>query len=655
MSKIAQQTEKLKSEAAAQAGAVAALEPLRVTDRALPSWAATLSFIFTASSAACWLSIAVLAIFFTDIVAEQRKLQAALALAVLGTAPLLGLIVLDFAHGRALTGYQYTRQRNEARARAAIGVLIGIALTAVHPLLGLGVFAGVALNHGLPAIARALNLAEPPWDFTASEAASVLAGRDATGFALASAAPRPFGLMATPGALSTGVALIVTLAFGSWLMAQQVLATAAMPGILLLVLWAVLAGAKPVWPEAQADRLPVPAEIEKIALPETEDAPAGPSGLRVHRLTVASPTQGALLRDVEISLPPGSVTGVIGSAASGKSLLLQALAAPLDLTGLRVSGFAALNEEDLWSRSRREFTPPCVYLPATPRILPVSGLDNLTCFSADSLGLRARRALEQIVYSADAAERIVAAKDATRLSASEQNALALARGFLLNPALYLLDRPEDGASEALMGALAERIRTERRAGRSFLLATDHRGLLELCDTIIVLEGGRLLDVGPAAEIRSRLAEGWSRFVTEDTLEAEDSLHLWLRSHFRRRGDEGNRRKACVVGSELLALSAGENNGSDRQKIRFDFKHFKGFCQLELTDSGAAISNAQLESARGKLAQSGEVLNRDPLAEILRHSQSFDQRISKDSRTISVQIETYDPRMAPAVGAATRAH
>ncbi|SLN61871.1 ABC transporter ATP-binding/permease protein [Pseudoruegeria aquimaris] len=653
MSRIAQQTDKMKADASEKASAATNFEPLRVADRALPRWAASLSFIFTATSAACWLSIAILAIFFQDIVAEQRKLHAALALALLGTAPLLGLVILDFAHGRALSGYQYTRQRNEARARALIGLLIGVTLTAVHPLLGLGVFAGIGLNHALPAAARALRLAEPPWDFTSEEAASVLSGRDDTGLSLARKAPRPFGLMAAPGALSTGVALLVTLAIGSWLMAQQIVATAAMPGLLLIVIWAVLASAKPVWPEAEAEKLPEPAQIERIPLPETEEQASGPAGLRVHRLTVSEAAQGALLRDIEITLPPGSVTGLIGSSAAGKSLLLKALAAPQDLSGLSVAGHASYNEEDLWERSRIEVQPPCVHLPAAPLILPVSAQDNLTCFSGEALGLRARKALEQLVYSADAADRILAAQDASRLSASEQKALAFARAFLLNPGLYLMDRPEDGASERLLAALAERIRTERRAGRSFLVATENRGLLELCDSMIVLEGGRLMDVGPAQEIRSRMAEGWSRFVTENTLDAEDALHLWLRSHFRRRGDEGNRRKACVVGSELLALSASEAKGGTRERIRFDFKHFKGFCQLEMSDTGAAISNAQIENARSRLQESGEVLNRDPLVEILRHSLSFDQRISSDRRTISVQIETYDPRMAPPVGAATR--
>ncbi|MEP3299568.1 MAG: ATP-binding cassette domain-containing protein [Pseudoruegeria sp.] len=621
--------------------------PIVMADRSTPRWMSAVSFIFSATAGICWIAIAILSMFFQELVAEQGNLYMSTILALLGVAPLLGLLIVDIAQSSVLAGYRYARSLSETRARGILAFIVMVALATLHPLLLLPTTAALLVGLAIFTAYRKLKRPEPAWDFSPKEAASILAGRDQVGFDLAN---KEF-VTNTNGAaakiIASGTAAVLSLACSTWLAAQQVLSSAATLAIVLMSIWAVSAAFQffldrnsRSLAEAQAKNA-----VHLLERPEEENESAGPRGLSVYRLTVENETAEALLKNVTLSVPPGNITGLIGGTAAGKSLLLKCLSAPFDLRELTIEGNVTFNETDLWTRSRLEANVPSVYLPASPLLLEASGLDNLTCYYSKDVNARAQRVLEQMVYSSDAADRIINSTDARKLATAEKKALGFARAFLLNPGLYLMDRPEDGAPNGLVAALAERMRTERRAGRSFVIATDNRALLDLCDQIVVMEAGRIIDVGPAAEIRDRMSEGWSRFSTECSLDSEDALHLWLRSHFRRKGDEANRRKVCIVASELLALCASHQEGSTPEKIQFDFKHFKGFCQLEIKDKAPAISNAQLVNAQTALEATGDKLNRDPLCEILRHSLNFDQRIGNIGRTISVQIQTYDPRLA----------
>ena len=324
-------------------------------------------------------------------------------------------------------------------------------------------------------------------------------------------------------------------------------------------------------------------------------------------------------------------------------MLTRALIAPGDLSGLEVRGAVHMGGVDLWDRQAPATRAPAALVPATPLMLPSPGADNLAFFDRGAALDRGRRILEQLVFATDAVDKICAAPDATRLSASEQKALALARAFLLSPPLIILDRPEDGASEKLIAALAGRIRQEVRAGRSIVLATENRALLELCDKLLVLSDGRVVDIGPAEEIRARQSSGWFRFVGARALETEENLETWVRSHFRRDGDELNRRKACVIAAELLAYSCATAPPLTRQTLNVEFKHFEGHCLIRLIDRDLPVSSGVLERARTEATATEARGRLSPLATVLQIAADVEATVENDMRVITAKLVTYDPR------------
>ncbi len=638
-----------RSRPKAKPGVAAAPEvgaDILMSDRGVPAWTRGLSYVFAATASLSLLSVAVFATFLHDLVGQQGQLMLATLLGMAGVVPVLGALILDFAHTRALNGYRDARLAHEAAARAAIGVLALVVLALVHPLLGAGIAVGAAFGWlGLVAL-RAFAQREPLWDFRPDESVGVLSGRDTYGHALASTSEdeRGFALWPSIKRAAVWLSLLIVVSAGSWLAAREIISLPAITGAALITLWAV--GAICTYAELRIRRSMRTSRVADMVqhLPLPEDESAEPrAGLLVRGLTVENAQGRRLLSDIHLEVPPGTIIGVRGEAGAGKTMLLSALADPHGLAGLRVRGHATLNDADLWERDLHHESVPCVYLPEVPVLLPASGAENLACFRDDGALNRGKRILEQIVFATDTVDQICATPNAQTLPGSQRKALAIARAFLLNPGLYLMDRPEDAASDKLIRALTARMMQEKRLGRSFILITEDRSILECCDQLLVLQGGRVIEAGDAEEIRGRMSSGWARMVAARSLDSEDNLDRWIRSHFKRDGDEANRRKTALIASELLAFSCQSASTIAGHSITFEFKHFEGHCILRMLDDDGPVTTAQLERAREEAERQQDGARLSPLALVISKSVSIEAVMDGEKRAVIAKIGTYDPR------------
>ena len=645
----------LKTEAGAAPNDAAAGDrdsPVFVKDRSMPAWAQVFSYIFSIGHGACLIALAVMAVFFQSIVGMRGETIMAPLLGAIGLVPVLGVLVCDAAQAKALAGHRAMRRKTELRARAATGVLAVVVLAMVHPLLGLAPALGMGIAWVTCALAGRFAPKEPMWDFLPQEAVSIVSGRDDAGLRLAQAGA------GHPVILDTGLKVAVLLAFlaafsvSGWLTAQGVFNVSAMASIALISIWSVHAAGQFFRLQSQADPDTARQARSVQALDELDEflePEAARDGFSVRNLNVHTAQAQGLLADVSFDLQPGKILGLRGGNFAGKSLLMKALISPQDMAGLSISGFVSLYGINLWHRSTTERGVPAMLLPARPVLLPTSGSNNLACFEQGPSLDRARDILKQLVFTADTVQHICDAKNAYALSTSEQKALAFARALFLRPRLFLIDRPEDGASVPLLGALADRMQQECRLGASFIVATENRAILEICDTFLMLQNGRVVDFGPAEEIRARMSAGWIRFVADRVLDSEESLDSWLCAQFRRDGDETNRRNVCMVANEMLAFSCQDVQGlGQTQTLRFEFKHFKGHCVLRMIDGGPPVSTGALQKAEKEAASADDVVGRlTPLAAITRDSQSIDVRLEGGQRAIEVEIATYDPRLTGA--------
>lgn len=633
---------------------------LIMQDRSLPLWASALSAGFTFGSALCVLSLTVFAVFLHKLVAIEGIESLALLLGATALVPILGMVLFETGHARALAGLRPLRKRSGAIGPALLGVLALGGLATLHPLLALPAFAGCMLGWLISVPLSRWLPRDPGWDILPAEATSLLIGRDQHGIDLLNAPAKPHAFIMALLKSMRLAAFISSFALACWLTLHEVLSAAAIAPIALISYGIVLAITdffllrSEVAPEVAKQAASVTAVASTAGDAELD------SGLKVEHLTVTDRAGTKLLQDLSFQLKPGSVTGIIGDSFAGKSLLLKALTAPHDLTDLAISGHVSVHSQLPWQRSGRGRDVDLVYIGARPLILPGSGTDNLYCFrSPDSP--RGEHLLKSLVHNSDVAQHILTSEDATTLSNGEQKALAFARAFYLRPAAYLIDRPEDGSGEMLRGTLLTRLRDERRRGAITLLVTEDRALLEACDQLIVLQSGRLVEMASATDIRDRKSSGWQRFVAKRDLDSEEALDSWICAQFRRDGDDANRRAVCMVANEMLALAchasgvghgqgAGMSTSPPEDNICFEIKLFAGHCVLRLQQSqplsSGALAKAQTE------ADSDRPLTQAPLARILRDSMSVENTIHNGSNWLQVAISIYDPRKSGQQGTPT---
>jgi branched-chain amino acid transport system ATP-binding protein len=91
---------------------------------------------------------------------------------------------------------------------------------------------------------------------------------------------------------------------------------------------------------------------------------------------------------------------------------------------------------------------------------------------------------------------------AATLSGGEQQMLAIGRAVMSRPRLLLLDEPSLGLAPLLVGAIFDTIRQLKREGTTILLVEQNARLaLEVADRAYVMETGRIMLAGPAAELK----------------------------------------------------------------------------------------------------------------------------------------------------------
>jgi ATP-binding cassette subfamily C protein CydD len=209
------------------------------------------------------------------------------------------------------------------------------------------------------------------------------------------------------------------------------------------------------------------------------------------------------LAAVSLTLPAGARTALVGRSGAGKSTLASLLLRFVEPTEGRmlVNGvpLAAITP-DRW----REYL---AYVPQRPYLFAGSVHDNI------ALGRRGatRHEVEQAAALAGAAEFIECLPEgyATevgerggRLAGGEAQRIAIARAFLKDAPLLILDEPTsslDPTNEALIRGALERL----MRGRTVLVIAHRLNTIAAAEQIAVLDGGRLVERGQHAELLRR--------------------------------------------------------------------------------------------------------------------------------------------------------
>ena len=308
--------------------------------------------------------------------------------------------------------------------------------------------------------------------------------------------------------------------------------------------------------------------------------PTPPSDLHAH---VVVRRDGGFVLDVELHLPAGTTTALLGPNAAGKSTLLRSIAGliPLD------EGTVRLGESILDDPGADIFVPPqdrragVVFL----KYLLFEHLDveaNVLFAATVRHGATSdvRRMAQGLIEALELSG--LESRRPSQLSGGQRQRVAIARALASMPKMLLLDEPlaaldleTKGNLRRLLGEHLDDFR-----GPRLLITHDPVDAFLLADSIAILENGRITQVGPSAEVARRPATryaaalaGLNLLMGENsggTLSIDDSEQTLATSDTQTNGPV-----LVTINPNAIALHESEPHGSPRNSWATSISSIEG--------------------------------------------------------------------------------
>ncbi len=210
-------------------------------------------------------------------------------------------------------------------------------------------------------------------------------------------------------------------------------------------------------------------------------------------------------QDVSLKLMKGRTLGIVGESGSGKSTVARCIMRLIDPTSgaINVGGtdIATLSQKELKPQRKNiqiVFQDPMRSL--NPRIeVGQSIIEGPLNFgvSRDEAMARARELLELVGLPASAVDRFP-----HQFSGGQRQRIAIARALAMDPDVLVADEAVSALDVSVQAQVLELLaELQERLGLGILFITHDLGVAaQICDEVIVMQHGRVVEYGPAAQV-----------------------------------------------------------------------------------------------------------------------------------------------------------
>jgi len=207
-----------------------------------------------------------------------------------------------------------------------------------------------------------------------------------------------------------------------------------------------------------------------------------------------------VLKDISLEIQQGSFTVLLGPSGSGKTTLL-----------LILGGFLTPSEGRVFIAGQDCTLTPPAQRPTTTVFQDYALFPHMSVVANVAFGLRMQgvRAAERNGAALDMLRLVgletEAVKKPHQLSGGQRQRVALARALIMQPQVLLLDEPLGALDVKLRRQMQDELKTlQKRVGTAFIHVThDQEEAMALADTVIVMNGGRIVDWGTPEKVYSR--------------------------------------------------------------------------------------------------------------------------------------------------------
>ena len=217
--------------------------------------------------------------------------------------------------------------------------------------------------------------------------------------------------------------------------------------------------------------------------------------IRFDRVHFAYNPERPVLQDVSFEVLPGQRIGIVGPSGTGKTTILNLMLRLYDLQ----EGVICLDGYDLRHLQQQAFRRHLALVAQEPFLFNDTVRHNILFGRLDATdeeietAARLANAHDFIVDLPQGYDTLVGERG-VKLSGGQKQRLCIARAFLANPKVLLLDEATasvEPESEALIQAALERL----MQGRTTVIVTHRLSLVRDCDRILVIDEGRVIETG----------------------------------------------------------------------------------------------------------------------------------------------------------------
>jgi ATP-binding cassette subfamily C protein EexD len=241
--------------------------------------------------------------------------------------------------------------------------------------------------------------------------------------------------------------------------------------------------------------------------PERMPLPAPEGHIQVENLIVAPPgAKAPVLRSISFVAPAGSIVGIVGPSAAGKSTLVRAL------MGIwpPQHGVVRLDGADIATWDKQALGPYVGYLPQDIELFEGSISENIARFdkvdpekvveAAQMAGVH-----EMILMQPDGYDTVIGS-EGVNLSGGQRQRIGLARALYGKPRLIVLDEPNSNLDDVGEKALGIALQKVKESGATVFIVSHRPNILSRLDRVLVMAGGTISLYGERDKVIAQLAQ-----------------------------------------------------------------------------------------------------------------------------------------------------